>query len=82
MALETELTYFNEIRGELLRHHEGKYALVIGRELLGVYDHREEAYRAGIERQGNVPMLIKQVLRDEPTETVPAMGLGLIGARP
>jgi len=29
MALDTELRYFESIKGELLQHHEGKYALVI-----------------------------------------------------
>ncbi len=80
MALETELHFFEARKEELLRHHEGKYALVIGEELLGVFDSREEAYKAGVEKRGNVPMLIKQILREEPTETVPALTLGLFRA--
>ena len=80
MPLETELRYFEAKKEELLRHHEGKYALVVGEELLGVFDSREEAYKFGIEKRGNVPMLIKQIIRDEPTETVPALTLGLFRA--
>lgn len=78
--LEVELRYFESKKDELLRHHEGKFALVVGEELLGVFDGREEAYKAGLERRGNVPMLIKQVSSEEPTETLPALTLGLLRA--
>ena len=80
MELETELQFFQSTKDELLQHHEGKYALIIGPELLGVFDHREEAYKDGIEKRGNVPMLIKLIARDEPVESVPAMNLGLLRA--
>jgi len=80
MALERERDYFESLKADLLHHHEGKYALVIGTTLVGVFDTREQAYRAGVESHGNVAMLIKQVLRNEPIESVPAMTLGLISA--
>lgn len=81
MALEQELAYFESVKEQLLQHHEGKYALIIGRELVGVFDHRDEAYKVGIETRGNVPMLIKVIRRQEPIEAVPAMNLGLLRAR-
>ena len=80
MALQTELRYFEAKKQELLQHHEGKYALIIGEELLGVFDHLDEAYRAGIAQRGNVPMLIKRISTVDVTESVPAMVLGLIAA--
>ena len=81
MPLEIELTHFDAIKGELLQHHEGKFALVIGTELLGVFDSGEAAYAAGLGKRGNVPMLIKQITQGERTESVPAMTLGLMSAR-
>lgn len=82
MALETELQHFGTIKPQLLEHHEGKYAVIVGTDLLGVFDDAESAYAYAIEKRGNVPMLIKQVLREEPpAESVPAMMLGLISAR-
>lgn len=80
MALEAELAYFESIKEKLLQHSDGKYALIIGRELLGIFDHPEEAYKLGIEKRGNIPMLIKLISRSEPTESIPAMTLGLISA--
>ena len=80
MALETELAYYETIKPELLRHHEGKFVLVVGNEQLGVFDKREDAYTRGIALKGNVPMLIKQIQKVDPIEHIPAMVLGLINA--
>ena len=80
MALEIELAHFESIKAELLPHNEGKYALIVGRELIGTYDRQEDAYIAGIETRGNVPMLIKLISSTESTESIPAMTLGLLSA--
>lgn len=80
MPLETELHHYESVKEELLRHHEGKYVLIIGNEQLGIFDHSEDAYRYGIEQRGNVPMLIKKIEREDRTETIPAMVLGLVDA--
>jgi len=80
MALEIELAHYETIKPDLLRHYEGKFVLIVGNEQLGVFDKSEDAYKAGIEQRGNIPMLIKKVQRDEPVEHVPAMVLGLINA--
>ncbi len=81
MALETELQFFAQQKPELLKYHEGKFALVVGQQLLGVFDTHEDAYKAGLARVGNRPMLIKQVVRQEPMQSAPALALGLLGAR-
>ena len=78
MALETELKYYESRKDELLQHHPGKYALIIGNDLLGVFDNSDEAYKEGIEKRGNVPMLIKLISADEPTGVIPALTLGLL----
>jgi len=80
MVLEAEVKFFESIKAELLQHSEGKYALIIGEELLGVFDNPGEAYKVGIERRGNVPMLIKQIVKKDASERVPAMALGILHA--
>lgn len=77
-ALLSELEYFNSHRDELLKHYEGKFALVKDRELIAVFDDPQEAYQEGIKRFGNTPFLIKQVLKEEPTESIPALNLGIL----
>jgi hypothetical protein len=78
--LETELAFYDSIKDELLRHHEGKYVLIIGNKNLGIFDNSEDAYKYGIELKGNVPMLIKRVEQNESVELIPAMALGIINA--
>jgi hypothetical protein len=82
MPLETELEHFKSIKLDLLQHHKGKFALIVGTELLGVFDDPQSAYAAGVEQRGNVPMLIKLITEEERTESAPAMMLGLLSARP
>jgi hypothetical protein len=81
--LVDERKFYEQERAHLLSQHEGKFALIHGKKLLGVYDTGRAAYEEGLRRLGNVPMLIVHVVRQEPVETVsPALQLGLIGARP
>jgi len=80
MALETERTRYEELKEELLKHNEGKFALIVGYDLLGIFDGPETAYSKGIQARGNVPMLIQLITRQEKVETIPAMVLGLMNA--
>lgn len=77
MALETELSFFESVKTNLLDHHEGKYALIIGEKVLGTFDTCEVAYKEGVEKRGNVPMLIKLISSKDPIKTVPASAFGL-----
>ncbi|TMA36010.1 MAG: hypothetical protein E6J79_13985 [Deltaproteobacteria bacterium] len=81
-ALREELAYFEEQKPELLKHHLGQFVLIKGRELLGTFTKLEEAYAEGVRRLGNVPMLIKQVVPEEPVHHVPAFTHGLLRAHP
>jgi hypothetical protein len=81
MPFEREQKFYDQHKAELLRHHLGKFVLIVGEELIGAYDEQEAAYRVGIERFGNVPLFIKLVEAQDPTVSLPALTLGLIGAR-
>jgi len=78
--LKRELEFFESQKEELLKHHEGKYALIIGEELLGTFDSSAKAYASGISARGNVPMLIKRIERDETPGSIPSLTLGLLHA--
>ena len=78
MPLERENERYAEIKEYLLEHHEGKVALIYESELIGTWDTREAAYAVGIERFGNVPFLIKQILKQDPVESIPALVLGVL----
>jgi hypothetical protein len=79
--LEQELKFYDEHRHELVAVNSGLFALIKGRELIGVFATLREAYNQGIERFGNVPMLIRQVLPADPAHTIPAFTQGLLNDR-
>ena len=81
-VLSVELAHFEKIKPELLQHYKGQFALIKSEELVGTFTKREEAYAAGVKRFGNVPMLIRQVLPEEPVQQIPALTHGLLNAHP
>lgn len=78
IKLLKELHFFEKHRSEYLKHHEGQFVLIKGNEFVGAYTTEEEAYKAGVDRFGNSPFLIKKVTRDEPINAIPALTLGLM----
>lgn len=82
MELREELAFFEANRASWLAEHKGKFALIKGSTLVGVFDTAENAYVEGVQRFGNVPFLIKQILEEEPVVHLPALTLGLLRAHP
>lgn len=80
MALEQELKYFESNKAELLKHHEGKFALIKGDKLINTYTKEEEAYEEGVKRFGTEPFLIKRVSKEDPPEKIPALMMGALRA--
>jgi hypothetical protein len=82
-GLEEERRFFERERGRLLAEHEGRFALVHRSELLGLFGTLETAYDAGLERLGNLPMLIARIRSSEPLEYLsPALEQRLLDALP
>jgi len=76
-----EQKYYESERERLLAAHSGKFALIKGAKLVGVFDTQSAAYEAGLTQLGNVPMLIVQLVPQRPVEfESPALHLGLISA--
>jgi hypothetical protein len=66
--LERELSTFRQRKPELMANSLGKFAVVSGERVLGVWDTYEAALAAGYELVGvDDPFLVRQV---EATETV------------
>lgn len=80
-VLAQEQACYEESRGALLKEHPGKWAVIVGRKLLGVFDSPDTAYVEGLKAVGNVPMLVIQILPEQPTVRFPALQLGLVSAR-
>jgi len=77
---DKELAYYKEHKDELLTHHENQFVLIKDDEFGGAYSTDVEAYKAGLEKFGNVPFLIKQVTKEEEIVRFPALTLGVLNA--
>jgi uncharacterized protein YuzE len=60
-VLKVELEFFEQHHKEWFEHHADKIALVHGRKVYGFYDNYENALKAGYDRLGIVPFLLKEV---------------------
>lgn len=61
--LSTELKTYEANLDSLLAAHEGKFVLIHGDKILGEYDSQLDAVTAGYRELGNVPFLVKQVVK-------------------
>jgi hypothetical protein len=80
MALEQELQTFNELKESLLKTHEGKFALIKGKEFIDAFDNPDNAYQEGINRFGNEEFLVKRISQSEEVYRNQALMAGLINA--
>lgn len=64
-VLDTELKTYEQNRDALLGTAEGKYVLIHGDEIVGVYDSKMDAIAQGYRDFGNVPFLVKKVVKVE-----------------
>ena len=79
--LQTELEYFQRHKQEYLKLYKNQFVLIKGEEFAGAFTTEAEAYKAGLERFGNEPFLIKQVLDGDETISFPALTVGLLHVR-
>lgn len=59
--LEQEIQTYQEHKKELLADSAGKYVVIKGQEVAGVYDTEGDALREAYQRYGNVPFLVKKI---------------------
>ena len=70
MKLESQLNYFRKHQKELARKHHGKYALIHGEQVDGVFDSELEAYSTAKKKYTAGTFLIRKCLepKDETTQ--------------
>lgn len=64
-VLDTELNTYQQNRNHLLATAEDKYVLVHADIVVGTYETQMDAVAQGYERFGNVPFLVKHIVRVE-----------------
>jgi hypothetical protein len=78
IPLQRELEYFQRHKQEYLKLYKNQFVLIKGEKFAGAFTTEAEAYQAGLEKFGNEPFLIKQVLDDDGTVSYPALTVGMI----
>lgn len=63
LMLEKELQTYNDQRASLVeKNPDGGFVVIKDDEILGVWQTRVDALKAGIEKYGNVSFLVKNIL--------------------
>lgn len=70
--LERELNTYEKQREQLLANHEGMFVLIHADEAVGVFESQADAIAQGYERFGNVPFLVRQIVRVETPVHLPS----------
>ena len=65
MPLEQEIKTYNELKNKLLKESRGKFVLIKGSEVLGVYENKDTALSEGYKKFGNQEFLVKGILELE-----------------
>jgi hypothetical protein len=78
--LELERNYFQEILPSLLSSSSNQFAVVSGKELIGVYPTIEQAYSEAVKKVGLKDVLVRRVGEPETSVEIPALALGLLSA--
>ncbi|MBL7129217.1 MAG: hypothetical protein ISS16_09585 [Ignavibacteria bacterium] len=64
--LEQEIKIFENNKAKLKEDYpSGGFVVIKDKEILGVWNDRQDALKAGIEKYGNVSFLVKDILEND-----------------
>ena len=70
--LQKELEFFKAHQAEWQKMHPGKFVLIKGNELIGVFDNDKTAVAEGIRRFGTESFLVRGVYGKDETLRIPS----------
>ena len=66
--LSKEIETYEKNKLKLLAENRGKFVLIKGEKIINIFDTYADAMKVGIDKFGNTPFLVKQILDVEPTQ--------------
>ena len=75
--LDAELKTYEKNRDQLLGTAEGKFVLIQNNQVVGICDSKMDAIAMGYQQFGNVPFLVKQVVKVEAPQNFTSNLLGV-----
>jgi hypothetical protein len=64
-VLAKEIRTYEKHRDDLLTDSEGKYVLIKADKVVGTFESKYDAIQEGYRRFGNVPFLVKKIVKIE-----------------
>lgn len=80
IPLYNEYQFYLKVKADLLKQNRGKFALIKEETLVGTFDTDQDAYKAGLEKFGNVPFLIIRIQEGDERTWIPVLSMGLLNA--
>jgi len=77
-TLSEEIKTYQEKKDNLLSNHAGKFVLIKGKEIIDVFDTKNDAIKVGIDKFGNSPFLVKKISEVDETHNFTSNMLGVI----
>ncbi len=77
LVLDVELKTYEQNRDQLLGTAEGKFVLIQNSQIVGIYDSKMDAIAIGYQQFGNVPFLVKQIVKVETPQNFTSNLLGV-----
>jgi len=78
--LKTEREFFKANQADWIKAHSGKFVLVKGEKLIGVFDNDKNAVAEGLRLFGSESFLVRGVGEKDETLRIPALMFGLLNA--
>jgi hypothetical protein len=78
--LEKERQYYDSRLEQWLGQIPGRFVVITGDELVGIFDTMEEALAAGARRRGLAPFLVRRIQPAQEEVRIPALTWGLLNA--
>ena len=75
--LDAEMKTYETNRDQLLGTAEGKFVLIQNNQVVGIYDSKMDAIAMGYQQFGNVPFLVKQIVKVEAPQNFTSNLLGV-----
>jgi len=75
--LDAELKTYEQNRDQLLGTAEDKFVLIHNGQIVGTYDSKMDAIATGYQQFGNVPFLVKQIVKVEAPQNFTSNLLGV-----
>lgn len=64
-ALAVEITFYKDNKDKILKKHKGRYVVIVGNKIVGIYDRKEDAVLETMKDHEMGSFLVQHVTEEE-----------------